>query len=107
MATILTTKPKVQKCTPYVSANEDYMLFATIGNRLELMIVFNDESGNWVDMRKLSEAINMDGQGNPYVIPNGRFLFYKTGKTNQNNWKVKWVNFENELRKSGEQNSIH
>jgi len=97
MSTISMNEPNVQKCTPYVSPNEDYILFATIGNQLDLMIAFNDGSGNWVNTRKLSEAINVDGQGNPYVTPDDKFLFYTTGIRNQKNWKVKWVNFENEL----------
>ena len=98
LSNISPSKPNIQKCTPYVSAKEDYILFATIGNQLDLMIAFNDGSGNWVNTRKLSEAINVNGQGNPYVTPDDRFLFYTTGKTEQQNWRIKWVNFENELK---------
>jgi hypothetical protein len=44
---------KIEKCTPYVSPKEDYLIFATIGNQLNLMISFNDEnewSVKWVDI---------------------------------------------------------
>lgn len=95
-----TNAQNTQKCTPFVSVNEDYILFATIGKQLELMIAFNDGSGNWTNARKLSNAINVNGQGNPYVTPDNKFLFFTSGKANQNNWRVNWVNFENELTRN-------
>jgi len=82
------------KCTPYVSPQEDYLIFASITNELELMISYNDGNGNWVNTKKLNNKINNKGQGNPYVTPDDKFLFYTTGGHLEKEWKVKWVNIE-------------
>lgn len=91
------TTTNVGKCTPYISPKEDYILFAAIGKKLDLMISFNDELGNWTKPRKLSKHINESGQGNPYVTPDHKFLFFTTGNSQENEWKVKWVNIESEI----------
>lgn len=87
------------KCTPYVSPNEDYLIYATIGPQLDLMISFNDGFGKWTNTRRLNDQINDLGQGNPYVTPDNKFLFYTTGDHIEKDWKVKWVNIETELKK--------
>jgi Tol biopolymer transport system component len=89
---------KAGKCTPYISPKEDYLLFASIGNQLDLMISFNDGNGGWKNTRKLSNEINNYGQGNPYMTPDNKFLFFTTGEHMKNNWSVKWVNMESELK---------
>jgi hypothetical protein len=66
---------KAGKCTPYISPKEDYLLFASIGNQLDLMISFNDGNGGWKNNRKLSNEINNYGQGNPYMTPEINFHF--------------------------------
>ncbi|WP_262496961.1 hypothetical protein [Formosa algae] len=38
------------------------------------------------------------GQGNPYITPDDKFLFYTTGGHLEKDWKVKWVNIESELK---------
>ncbi|WP_338764414.1 hypothetical protein WAF17_21735 [Bernardetia sp. ABR2-2B] len=86
------------KCTPYISPNEDYIIFAVIGKQLDLVISFNDGNGGWKNTRKLSDKINNFGQGNPYVTPDNKFLFYTTGEHQKQNWKVKWVNIESEIK---------
>jgi len=86
------------KCTPYVSPEEDYLIFASIGNQLDLMISYSDGNGGWTDTKKLNNKINNIGQGNPYVTPDNKFLFYTTGQHLGKNWKVKWVDIESELK---------
>jgi Tol biopolymer transport system component len=85
------------KCTPFVSPKEDYLIFASIGNELNLMISYNDGKGEWVKTQKLNDTINNKGQGNPYVTPNNKFLFFTTGEHLEKEWKVKWVNIESEI----------
>ncbi len=87
-----------RKCTPYVSPNEDFLIYAAIGNQLDLYISLNDGKGNWGEPKKLNDRINDSGQGNPYVTPDNKYLFFTRGKYEDKNWKVKWVNIENELR---------
>ena len=74
------------------------MIFASIGNQLDLMISFSDGNGGWKDTKKLNNKINDIGQGNPYVTPDNKFLFFTSGEHLEKNWKVKWVNIESELK---------
>ncbi|WP_175402819.1 TolB-like translocation protein [Mangrovivirga cuniculi] len=85
------------KCTPYVSPSEDYLIFASIGEDLDLMITFKDGSGKWTNTKKLNENINTKGQGNPYVTPDDKFLFFTVIDDRDDSWKIKWVNIESEL----------
>jgi hypothetical protein len=86
------------KCTPYISPKGDYLIFATIGNQLELMISFSDGNGGWKHPKKLNDYINTNGQGNPYVTPDNQFLFYTTGNS-ETKWSVKWIDIESEIEK--------
>ncbi|RZS93397.1 PD40 domain-containing protein [Aquimarina brevivitae] len=85
-------------CTPYISPKEDYLIYATIGNQLDLMISYNNGSGNWTNTKKLNDKINTKGQGNPYVTPDNKFLFFTTGAHLDKKWNVKWVNIESEIK---------
>lgn len=85
------------KCTPFVSPNEDYLIFAAIGKQLDLVISYNDGKGGWINTKKLNDKINDKGQGNPYVTPNNKFLFFTIGEHLEKDWKVKWVSIESEL----------
>ncbi|MFD2589165.1 TolB family protein [Croceitalea marina] len=90
----------VNTCTPFVSPNEDYLAFATIGNQLDLMISYPDGNGGWTNTKKLNNIINDKGQGNPYITPDNKFLFFTTGNDEEKDWKVKWVNIESELKRT-------
>ena len=72
---------KLRKCTPYISPKEDYLIFASVGNGLGLMISYNHENGKWIETKKLSNKINNKGQGNPYVTPDNQFLFLQLENT--------------------------
>ena len=91
-------KSKLGKCTPHISPEEDYLIFALIGDELDLMISRNDGKGKWINTKKLSDKINNKGQGNPYVTPNNKFLFFTTGEHLKTNWKINWVDIESELK---------
>ncbi|WP_026898223.1 TolB-like translocation protein [Daejeonella oryzae] len=80
-------------CTPFVSPDEDYLIYASVGTQLDLMISFNNGDENWTDPRVLDAKINDGGQGNPYVTPDNNFLFFATGKDPEN-WYIKWVSFK-------------
>ena len=80
-------------CTPFVSSDEDYLIYASIDTKLNLMICFNNGDGKWVNPKILDAVINDSGQGNPYVTPDNNFLFFATNK-NSESWSVKWVNFK-------------
>ena len=85
-------------CTPHVAPNEDYLIYASINEALDLMIAFKDESGNWKPPRKLNGLINHLGQGNPYVTPDHKYLFFTTGDNKGSDWSVRRINIESELK---------
>ncbi len=95
--TIISSPSKIGTCTPYVSPEEDYLIFASIGDQLDLMISFSDGNGGWINTKKLNTKINILGQGNPYVTPDNRFLFFTTGDHSGKDWKVNWVDIQSEL----------
>lgn len=86
------------KCTPYVSPDESYIIFSSVGRELELMIAFNDGAGRWGAIKSFDDEINLNGQGNPFVTSDGKYLFFTTGRESGKEWHVKWVNFEKELK---------
>ncbi|MEM9934162.1 MAG: hypothetical protein AAF824_11135 [Bacteroidota bacterium] len=93
----ISLSPNMGTCTPYVSPNEDFILFAAIGDQLDLYVSFNDGQGNWTKTKSLGDTINSLGQGNPYVTADRKFLFFTTGDHKRKGWKVKWANIETGL----------
>ena len=94
---IIESNENKRKCTPYVSPKEDYLLFSSIDDQLDLMISFKDGNGGWKNTRKLNDKINNKGQGNPYITPDNRYLFFTTANS-ENIWSVKWVDITAELK---------
>jgi Tol biopolymer transport system component len=86
------------RCTPYISPDGDYLIFASLGNQLDLYLTFNDGEGDWTKTKRLSNKINSAGQGNPYVTPDHQFLFFTTGESQEETWKVQWVHIGSELK---------
>lgn len=85
------------RCTPYISPDEDYLIFAEISNQLDLIITYNNGKGNWTGTKRLNKKINTNGQGNPFVTPDNKYLFFTTGDNQGKNWNVQWVNIESEI----------
>lgn len=86
------------KCTPYISPNDTYLIFASIENPLNLMISFRDKNGVWKKARKFNDSINKNSQGNPHVTPDGKFLLYAVENQYQDTWEIHWVNITSEIR---------
>lgn len=95
---VINMEEQMGKCTPYISPKEDYLIFATVGDDLDLMVCFKDSVGQWSNVKSLSKKINTQGQGNPYVTPDNKFLFFTVIDTTDNNWEVRWVNIKSELQ---------
>jgi len=93
----ISLSPETGKCTPYISPDEDFLIFASIGNQLDLFVSFKEQQGNWTTPKKLNHKINNLGQGNPYVTPDNAFLFFTTSNHKEKGWNVKWVNIGSEL----------
>jgi hypothetical protein len=90
----------IEKCTPYISPTEDYLIFASVGEELDLIVTYKDDLGQWTNTKKLNEKINDKGQGNPYVTPDDKYLFFTAVDSISGIWKIKWVNIETELKQT-------
>ncbi|MEM9548671.1 MAG: hypothetical protein AAGA77_21980 [Bacteroidota bacterium] len=83
------------KCTPYISPNEDYIIYAQIEESLKLHICYKDKNQEWGEPIKLNPLINHNNQGNPFVTSDNRFLLFATGNHNENDWELKCVKMDN------------
>lgn len=88
----LTTGNTGGHCTPYVDPKGEYLLFASIGESIDLYVCYRNGELGWSLPQKLPEAINIRGQGNPYVTSDGQYLFYaQEQNSSQQNWSVSWI----------------
>lgn len=97
----ISTQNEVLTCTPFIAADESYLLFAQQeNNHLNLMISYKN-ANVWSPPKALDPHINSNGQGNPYLSPDGAFLFFTVNDSPDGNealqWNVKWVNTANFL----------
>ena len=82
---------EVDACTPYVDPEERFILFAIIGESLDLALSKRTDSGTWESMRRLPASINAQGQGNPQISPDGKYLFYAVGDFTKGEGFIKWI----------------
>lgn len=76
-------------CTPYVSSDGNYLLFAAIGESLKLYYVLNLGKGQWSDPVALPDEINTHGQGNPYLTQDVQLLLYASAS--KAGWQINKV----------------
>lgn len=82
---------EVEACTPYVDPQERFMLFAIVGESLDLALSKKTESGKWGRMQRLPAIFNTQGQGNPQISPDGKYLFYAVGDFTKGEGNIQWV----------------
>ena len=80
------------ECTPFIAPDKSYLIYESVP---DLYISYN-KGNRWQTPIKLNSKINREGRGNPYVSPDGNYLFYVSGtKENpQKEWSVYWINME-------------
>lgn len=92
----------MQMCTPWVAPDESYLLFAGIGDQLDLYMALKGDSGKWGTPIPLNSTINTKGQGNPNVSSDGKWLNYTTGSEpipgKPLDWKVRQTDFPQIMR---------
>ena len=93
------THKAIGKCTPHISADGQYLIYATIGESLDLYISIKDEQGSWKSPVKFSDSINQEGQGNPSLTSDGKYLIYTTGEHKEKAWKLRWVKIDDWINK--------
>lgn len=84
-------------CTPYITPDGQTLLYAAIGEQLDLMISRKTAEGTWDQPERLNDQINTNGQGNPYMTPDGNYLFY-TSNPEPTKWQVNRVSTEGWLK---------
>ncbi len=86
---------KTGTCTPYIDVNGQFLIYATIGDQLDLHISIRNKEEKWGQAMKLPRSINHNGQGNPYITPDGKFLFFASNdEKDSNSWHMNWVSTE-------------
>lgn len=82
---------------PYVSPDESYIIFT--GESREdrnfkngLYVSFKNKEGKWNMPVYLGDEINMGGSASPYVSPDGKYLFFNSGRNG--NYDIYWVSAE-------------
>lgn len=82
---------KMETCTPYIDPNEKFILFALIGEQLELALSRRLPAGDWSSLQKLPTMLNTKGQGNPQLSPDGKYLFYAVGDYAKGEGHIQWI----------------
>lgn len=90
-----------QICTPYIDPAERFILFALVGEQLELVVSRRTASGKWGELQNLPAIINTGGQGNPQITPDGEFLFYAVGDYQKGEGQIKWVSLASAFERLG------
>jgi hypothetical protein len=81
--------------TPFVALDESYLLFEKkFDDFFEIHISYRD-NGAWQLPKRLSDKVNTKNLGNPYITPDGQYLFYASGSWLNNeapdDWVIKWI----------------
>lgn len=89
--------------TPFVAPDESYLLFEKkFDDFLEIYISYRD-NGDWQLPERLPNNINTKNLGNPYVTPDGKYLFFASGHWSHNTpareWVIKWVSTKDVFRR--------
>ncbi|MFK7925669.1 MAG: TolB family protein [Bacteroidia bacterium] len=98
-ASILFDSPQDQ-CTPLISPDGKYIIYGQVAEHsIDLMISHQDADGKWHEPKALMRNdLNMNCQGNPYITPDEKFLFFTSSELLENdevgNWYINWVDIE-------------
>ena len=81
--------------TPFVAPDESYLLFEKMfDDFIEIYISYRDNN-SWQVPKRLADNINTKNLGNPYVSPDGKYLFYASGHWPKDappsDWVIKWI----------------
>jgi hypothetical protein len=72
---------------PFIAPDESYIIFDRQGEGL--VISYRDKEGKWTKPKNLGPAINYRGAQAPYVSPDGKYLFFNSGRNR--NYDIYWA----------------
>ena len=85
---------QAEESTPYIAPDESYIIF-TKESRVDrnfkngLYISFKNNDGNWNSPLYLGDEINNGGSSSPFASPDGKYLFFNSGRNG--NYDIYWV----------------
>ena len=89
-----TINTEFSESSPFIAPDESYLIFGkeaqgdrTVKNGL--YIAFRGADGKWTTPIYMGDEINSGGAGTPYVSPDGKYLFFNSGRNG--NYDVYWV----------------
>ncbi|UCE08420.1 MAG: ankyrin repeat domain-containing protein, partial [bacterium] len=76
---------------PFIAPDENYIIFGREdqSRMSSLHISFRDKNGQWTEPINMGEEINFNGANNPYVSPDGKYLFFNSGRNG--NYDIYWL----------------
>lgn len=79
---------------PFIAPDESYILFSKESRtdrslKSGLYVAFRNSAGTWTKPAYLGDEINKGGASSPYVSPDGRYLFFNSGRNG--NYDIYWV----------------
>lgn len=86
--------------TAFIAPDESYLLFTKKWRDMltHEIYISRRAAGEWQLPIKLSDAINTNNLGNPFVTSDGQYLFYAAGfwptDAPAHDWLIKWVSTE-------------
>jgi Tol biopolymer transport system component len=89
-----TINTELSESAPFIAPDESYLIFGkeAQGDRTVksgLYIAFRDADGKWTKPTYMGDEINSGGAASPYVSPDGRYLFFNSGRNG--NYDVYWA----------------
>jgi len=85
---------QAEEGTPYIAPEENYIIFSK-ESRVDrnfkngLYISFKNNDGSWTPPVYLGDEINNGGCASPFVSPDGKYLFFNSGRNG--NYDIYWV----------------
>jgi hypothetical protein len=83
--------------TAFITPDESYLLFTKKFDDFLTHEIYISSSinGDWGTPTRLPDSINRNNLGNPYITPDGNYLFYAAGVWTSDapahDWVIKWV----------------
>lgn len=89
-----TINTEFSETAPFIASDESYIIFGREARRNKdvrdgLYIAFKNQAGSWGNSIYMGDEINAGGANNPYVSPDGKYLFFNSGRNR--NFDIWWV----------------
>jgi len=83
-----------EEFAPFIAPDESYIIFGRESRtdrsfKNGLYVAFRNSEGNWSAPVYMGDEINQGGAASPYVSPDGRYLFFNSGRNG--NYDIYWV----------------